>query len=259
MKGLEKTLRDIRATGKKALVPYFVAGATPDWVRHVEAAAHAGADAIEIGIPFSDPMMDGVVIQEASLRALAAGTTIDSMCADLANVATSVPLVAMTYFNILLHYGLERVAGEFRATGITGAIVPDLAVEESRDWRDAADACDVATIFLVAPSTPPQRIALVTGVSEGFCYASARMAVTGGASDDGDAQRVVDAVRKYSDIPTYVGIGISSPEQAVVAASASDGVIVGSALVRVILDGGGAREVEDFVGSFRRALDEIAS
>lgn len=128
MKSLEKSLRELRASGRKAFVPYFVAGATPDWVRHVEAAAHAGADVIEIGVPFSDPMMDGVVIQEASLRALAAGTTIDSVCSDLADISTSVPLVVMTYYNLLLHYGLERVAGKLHESGISGAIIPDLAV-----------------------------------------------------------------------------------------------------------------------------------
>jgi len=259
MKSLEKELRELRATGRKAFVPYFVAGATPDWVRHVEAAALAGADAIEIGVPFSDPMMDGVVIQEASLRALAAGTTIDSICKDLEELATTVPLVAMTYYNVLLHYGLERVAGKLHESGVTGAIVPDLAVEESSAWRDAADVADVATVFLVAPSTPPSRIALVTGVTEGFCYASARMAVTGRADDDGAAARVVHDVREVSDIPTYVGIGISSPEQASAAAHVSDGVIVGSALVRLILDGAGAAQIEEFVASFRHALDHVAS
>ena len=259
MKSLEKSLRELRASGRKAFVPYFVAGATPDWVRHVEAAAHAGADVIEIGVPFSDPMMDGVVIQEASLRALAAGTTIDSVCSDLADISTSVPLVVMTYYNLLLHYGLERVAGKLHESGISGAIIPDLAVEESKSWRDAADASDVATVFLVAPSTPSQRVALVTEVTQGFCYASARMAVTGRADDMGAAARVVQSVREVSDIPTYVGIGISTPDQARAAAATSDGVIVGSALVQKILDGGGAREVEEFVGAFRRALDVDAS
>ncbi|MFZ1061863.1 MAG: tryptophan synthase subunit alpha [Acidimicrobiales bacterium] len=255
MKSLEKTLRDLRATGRKVLVPYFVAGATPDWVRHVEAAVLAGADAVEIGIPFSDPMLDGVVIQEASLRALRAGTTIDSITADLATLSTSVPLIAMTYYNLLLHYGLERVAGTFRSCGINGAIIPDLTVEESGEWRSACLVHDVATIFLVAPSTPLERVELVTGVSEGFCYAASRMAVTGSASDEGDARRVVARVRERSDVPTYVGFGIATPAHARDAASLSDGVIVGSALVRLILDGGGVREIEQYVGSLRESLD----
>ena len=246
MKSLETSLRELRATGRKALVPYFVAGATSDWVRHVEAAVLAGADAVEIGIPFSDPMLDGVVIQNASLRALELGTTIDSIATDLSSIATSVPLIAMTYYNLLYHYGLERVAGKLRECGVVGAIVPDLTVEEAGEWRAAADASDVATIFLVAP---------VTSASEGFCYASSRMAVTGSATDSVDVTRVVKRVRDCSDLPTYVGIGISTPQQARAAVNVSDGVIVGSVLVRVIHEGGGAREIEQFIGSFRNALD----
>jgi tryptophan synthase alpha chain len=161
----------------------------------------------------------------------------------------------MTYYNLLLHYGLERVAGTLRASGISGAILPDLTVEESGPWRSAAETADVATVFLVAPSTPGDRVALVTSVSEGFCYASSRMAVTGSTSDGGDAERVVAMIRERSDLPTYVGIGISTPDQARDAANVSDGVIVGSALVRVVLDGGGPREIEGFIGAMRRAID----
>lgn len=255
MKTLETQLRALRDAGRKALVPYFVAGLTPDWVRHVEAAILAGADAVEIGIPFSDPMMDGVVIQEAALRALNAGTTLDSLCADLASLSTTAPLVAMTYYNIFHHYGLERAAGKLEANGIGGAIVPDLSLEESDEWARACDDHDVATIFLFAPSTDPDRVRQLTGVTQGFAYASARMAVTGQAADIGDARRVVETIRASSDVPAYVGIGIATPELAHNAAAVSDGVIVGSALVKIILDGAGASEVESFIASFRRALD----
>jgi tryptophan synthase alpha chain len=255
VKSLETQLRQLRATGRKALVPYFVAGLTPDWVRHVEAAVHAGADAVEIGIPFSDPMMDGVVIQAAAMRALEAGTTLDSICADLATLSSSVPLIAMTYFNIFHHYGLERSAGKLRASNIIGAIVPDLSLEEAGDWKSACDASDVATVFLVAPSTSEDRVSRIASASEGFIYASARMAVTGRASDAGESDRVVSSIRAVSDLPTYVGIGITTPDQAREASQESDGVIVGSALVKLLLDGGDAASVESFVGEFRRALD----
>lgn len=254
MKALERTLRDVRAAGRKALVPYFVAGLTPDWVQHVEAAIHAGADAVEVGIPFSDPMIDGVIIQEAAQRALRAGTTVDTICRDVAALAGSVPLVAMTYYNVVHHYGLERTAGKFQASGVLGAIIPDLALEESSDWTRACDDAGVATVFLVAPSTPPARVALLAARSEGFAYAAARMAVTGLSKDPGHAERVVGAIRAVSDIPTLVGIGISTPDQARTAAALSDGVIVGTALVRVILEGGGTPEVEGLVRSFRSAL-----
>jgi tryptophan synthase alpha chain len=255
VKSLETTLRAVRAAGRKALVPYFVGGLTPDWVQHVEAAVHAGADAVEIGIPFSDPMMDGVVIQEAALRSLQAGTTLDSLCRDLVKLSSAVPLVAMTYYNVFHHYGVERASGQLQASGIGGAIVADLALEESGDWTTACDRCDVATVFLFAPSTDRARVARLAGATQGFAYASARMAVTGEAADIGDARRVVQMIRDVSDIPTYVGIGITTPAQANEAAELSDGVIVGSALVRMILNGGGAVEVESFIREFRRSLD----
>jgi tryptophan synthase alpha chain len=255
VKSLESQLRSVRDSGRKALVPYFVAGLTPDWVHYVEAAVLAGADAIEVGVPFSDPMIDGVVIQEAALRALSAGTTLESLCVDLASISATVPLVAMTYYNIFHHFGLKRSAGQLQASGISGAIVPDLSLEEAGPWRAACDEHDIATIFLVAPSTPPERVALITSAGEGFVYAQARMAVTGQAADIGDARRVVQSVRDVSDVPTYVGIGIATPEQARDAARESDGVIVGSALVRQILDGASVHEVEAFITSFRRALD----
>jgi tryptophan synthase alpha chain len=255
VKTLEVKLRAIRDSGRKALVPYFVAGLTPDWVRHVEAAVQGGADAVEIGIPFSDPMLDGVVIQEAAQRALEAGTTIDSLCSDLSGLSADVPLVAMTYFNMFHHYGLARAAGKLRESGISGTIVPDLSLEEADEWKAACDSSDVATIFLVAPSTSDKRVVRVAKASEGFVYASARMAVTGEAGDIGQAQRVVASLRATSDIPTYVGIGLSTPQLARDAADVSDGAIVGSALVRLILDGGDAADVESFIASFRNALD----
>ena len=234
-------------------------GASPDWVRHVEAAVHAGVDVVEIGVPFSDPMIDGVVIQEAGLRALRAGTTFDSICTDLADRQFSVPMVAMTYFNVFHHYGIERAAGKLHASGFEGVIVPDLALEEADEWRVACEANDVATIFLVAPSTPESRVQRVAAASQGFAYAAARMAVTGRASGAGDSDRVVAAIRSVSTIPTYVGIGVTTPEQARDAARRSDGVIVGSALVQLLLEGAEPSEVEAFVASFRTAIDDTAS
>ena len=259
MSTLERRLRDLRDTGRKALVAYFMGGASPDWVRHVEAAVHAGVDVVEIGVPFSDPMIDGVVIQEAGLRALRAGTTFDSICTDLADRQFSVPMVAMTYFNVFHHYGIERAAGKLHASGFEGVIVPDLALEEADEWRVACEANDVATIFLVAPSTPESRVQRVAAASQGFAYAAARMAVTGRASGAGDSDRVVAAIRSVSTIPTYVGIGVTTPEQARDAARRSDGVVVGSALVQLLLEGAEPSEVEAFVASFRTAIDDTAS
>jgi tryptophan synthase alpha chain len=256
VKSLELQLRALRSTGRKALVPYFMAGVTTDWTQHVAAAVLGGADAVEIGIPFSDPMMDGVVIQEAAERSLAAGTTIDSICAELTGAAIGAPLIAMTYFNLFHHYGLRRVAGRLSESGVVGAIVPDLTLEESDEWREVCEETDIATIFLVAPSTTTDRFAYLARATQGFCYASARMAVTGRAAGEGDAIRVVEAVRATSDVPTYVGIGITTPNQAAQAARHSDGVIVGSALVDTILKGASPADTEMFIRSFRHAIDE---
>jgi tryptophan synthase alpha chain len=252
---LEVRLRALRDSGRKALVTYLVAGATPDWTRHVEAAALGGADAIEIGIPFSDPMMDGVVIQQAALRALTRGTTPESIYQELAALEIEIPLIAMTYYNVFLHYGLNRAAGRLHEVGVSGAIVPDLPLEESGEWCKACDDTDVASIYLVAPSTPTSRAHEIAQQTQGFAYATARMAVTGAASDEGDASRVVATLREGSDVPIYVGIGITTPDQACATASYSDGVIVGSALVKRILDGATTSDVERFVATFRAAID----
>ncbi len=256
MKSLETQLRTLRASGRKALVPYFVAGLTPDWLHYVDAAIHGGADVIEIGIPFSDPMMDGVVIQEAAMRSLARGTTLDSACSDLRSLTSSVPLVAMTYYNIIHHYGLLKAAGALRAAHVTGAIIPDLTLEESGEWVHCCASDDVANIFLTAPSTDEDRVAKIANVCEGFSYASARMAVTGKSTDEGDAHRVVDTIRAATDIPIYVGIGITTPGQAQEVSSYADGVIVGSALVQQILSGATPQDIEATIRSFRQALDQ---
>jgi tryptophan synthase alpha chain len=255
MKSLERELRAVRDGGRKLLVPYFMGGLTSDWTEHVEAAVLAGADAVEIGVPFSDPMMDGPGIQEADLRALALGTTLDSVCEDLSRLDAAVPLIAMTYYNIVLHYGLERSAGKLATSGLSGAIIPDLALEETAQWIKACDGADVATVLLFAPSTPPDRVDRLAATTQGFAYASARMAVTGKSVGGGDGRRVVESIRRTSDVPALIGIGIATPDQARDAARVSDGVIVGSALVQVVLDGGGASDIEAFVRGFREAID----
>ena len=230
-------------------------GVSEHWTEHVEAAVLAGADAVEIGIPFSDPMMDGPVIQEAALRALSRGTTLDSLCDDLVRLDARVPLIAMTYYNVVLHYGLERCAGKLSSSGISGAIIPDLALEETAPWTKACGDADVATVLLIAPSTPPERVDRLAAATQGFAYASARMAVTGRSDGGGDGERVVRSIRRTSDVPALIGIGIATADQAKQAASVSDGAIVGSALVQLILDGGDASQVEKFIRDFRSAID----
>ena len=258
MTSLDTRLRDLR-TRRKALVPYFIGGLTEDWTTYVSASILAGADVIEVGVPFSDPMMDGPVIQAGALRALGNAATLESICHELSVASLEVPIVLMTYYNVLHHFGLERSAELLAQSGVAGVIVPDLAIEELTPWRDVATAADVASVLMVAPSSPDERVRRIGELSQGFVYAAARMAVTGRAADVGDASRVVGAVRAACDTPAYVGIGITTAEHAREAATIGDGVIVGSALVQRILDGASAQELEGAISTFRRALDQASS
>ena len=253
---LESALRARRDAGHKLLIPYVTAGLDDEWLLVVEALAGAGADAIEIGIPFSDPMIDGSVIQESSLRALGRGTTPEGVLADLSRIAVGVPLVVMTYYNLVYRAGHARIAGSMHGSGVSGAIIPDLPLEEVAGWADAADTEDVATVLLVAPSTPDERIGAVCGRSRGFVYAVGRMGVTGEQAVLADsARQVARRIQDHTDLPVCVGIGVSTPEQAATVCEVADGVVVGSALVRRLLEGGGPEGAAEFVGSLRTAID----
>jgi tryptophan synthase alpha chain len=253
---LESTLRANRDAGRKLLVPYVTGGLSDDWGDVVRALAAAGADAIEIGIPFSDPVMDGPTIQEASARALARGTTPTSVFQDLAGVDAGVPLAAMTYYNLVHHAGEARFAGALAAAGIDGAIIPDLPLEESAGWEAATAAAGVENVMLVAPVTPDERLPRICGRSRGFVYAVSRMGITGERTDLASSAGVLGKrIKAVTDRPVLIGVGISTPEQAVEASVEADGVIVGSALVRLLLDGGGPDDAAAFVATMRAALD----
>jgi tryptophan synthase alpha chain len=253
---LETSLTAARDAGRKLLVPYVTGGMDDEWLLTVEALAGAGADAIEVGIPFSDPMIDGPTIQEASLRALERGTTPDGILADLSRVDVGVPIVAMTYYNLIYRAGHARMAGLMAESGVTGAIIPDLPLEELGPWAAAADEAGVATVLLVAPSTPADRIEAVSERSRGFVYAVGRMGVTGEQKTlAGSARQVAERVTGATDLPVCVGIGVSTPEQAAEVCQVADGVVVGSALVRRLLEGAGPDGAAEFVASLRHALD----
>ena len=253
---LESALRARRDAGHKLLVPYLTGGMDDQWLITLEALAGSGADAIEVGIPFSDPMIDGATIQEASLRALARGTTPDGILADLSRIDVGVPIVVMTYYNLIYRAGHERIAGMMAESRVSGAIIPDLPLEELDPWAEAADGAGVATILLVAPSTPHERIAALCGRSRGFVYAVGRMGVTGEQALLADsARQVAGRVTAVTDLPVCVGIGVSTPEQAAAVCEVADGVVVGSALVRRLLEGEGPEGAAAFVSSLRRALD----
>jgi tryptophan synthase alpha chain len=253
---LESHLRARREAGCKLLVPYVTGGLGSGWLDVVRAIAAAGADAIEIGIPFSDPVMDGLTIQEASRRALDLGATPSGVISDAAQLEIGVPLVAMTYTNPVGHMGYRRFAAALRDAGIAAAILPDLPLDELDGWADAADAHDVETVLLAAPTTPDDRLVAICERSRGFVYGVSLMGVTGQraslASQAGEMGRRLKAV---TDKPVLLGIGISNAEQAVEAAQFGDGVIIGSALMARLLNGGGPDAAHEFVSELRAALD----
>jgi len=253
---LEATLVAHRDAGRKLLVPYVMGGMDDEWLLTVEALAGAGADAIEVGIPFSDPMIDGPTIQEAALRALERGTTPDGVLADLSRIGAGVPLVVMTYYNLVLRAGHARMAGLMAESGVSGAIVPDLPLEELDPWSEAADPAGLATVLLVAPSTPTGRIQAICERSHGFVYAVGRMGVTGEQAELADsARQAAGRITGLTRLPVCVGIGVSTPEQATEVCRVADGVVVGSALVRRLLEGSGPDGAAAFVASIRRAID----
>ena len=254
---LEQELRAKRERGRKLLIPYLMGGMTDDWVETLGAVVAAGADAVEVGIPFSDPMIDGPVIQEAALRALGRGVVPDQVLDDLSRADdVAVPVAVMTYYNLVFRAGHRRMARSMAAAGVTGAILPDLPVEEIGPWAAEADVAGVDTVLLVAPSSPPDRVERICSRARGFVYAVSRMGVTGERGDIGsDVEKVVGRIRQCTDMPVCVGIGVSTPAQAAEMCAVADGVAVGSALVRRLLEGGGPDRAAAFVRSLRDAID----
>jgi tryptophan synthase alpha chain len=253
--GVEAHLRDRRDGGAKLLVPY-VTGGLPGWLDHLRAMVDNGADAVEIGIPFSDPVMDGPTIQEASLQALGAGATPASILDAVRDLDVPVPLVAMTYYNVVARAGHRRFARMLVEAGVRGAIVPDLPLEELPDWERAAEVTGVETILLAAPVTPDDRLAELCARSRGFLYGVNLMGVTGERQDLAASGGVLaKRLKATTDLPVIMGFGISGPQQAVEAAAEADGVVVASALMRIALDGGGPAQVGDAVAAVRHALD----
>jgi tryptophan synthase alpha chain len=253
---LEKHLRARREEGRKLLVPYVTGGLGREWCDVVRAVIDAGADAVEVGIPFSDPIMDGRTIQEASQRALDLGATPAGVIDAMGTLDAGVPLVVMTYYNLVARYGHERCAQHMNAAGVDGAIVPDLPLDELDGWGDAAAAAGVETVLLAAPTTPDDRLVAICDRSQGFVYGVSLMGVTGERTElAAQAEQMGRRCKAVTDKPVLLGVGISTPEQAAQAAASADGVIVGSALVRRLLDGGGPDEAGEFVASLRDALD----
>jgi len=254
---IETALRAKRGAGRKLLVPYVVGGLHDDWLDVVRAVAEAGADAVEVGIPFSDPMIDGPVIQQASVEALAAGATPETVVRGLATVTADlpVPVVIMTYANVVLHPGAEGFAARLADAGVGGVILPDLPVDELDDWAPAAAKVGLETVLLAAPTTPDDRLAVICERSEGWIYGVSTLGATGERATLAATAATVGArLKACTDKPVLLGVGVSTPPQAAEAAAAADGVIVGSALVRRVLKGAGPKGAARFVAGLRSAL-----
>ncbi|HEV2757097.1 MAG TPA: tryptophan synthase subunit alpha [Actinomycetota bacterium] len=249
---LDALIRD----GRKLLVPYLMAG-IPDRASFPDAlaAVSESADAVELGLPFSDPLMDGPVIAEAAQRALRGGLgPVDALEAAGPGDGGP-PRVAMTYYNPIHRTGEREFCERAAAAGIAGLIVPDLPVEESEPLRGAAAAAGLAWIPLVAPTSPPDRVAAITATATGFVYAVSTLGVTGTREQLSErAARVVAACREATDAPVLVGIGVSSPAHAVEAAATADGVVIGTAVVRLVLEEG-AGSARAFLADVRAALN----
>lgn len=257
MTALETVFTACREEGRAALICYLPAG-FPDNQTSREAMVamvDAGADIVEVGVPYTDPLMDGPVIQDAADRALEAGFRVRDLLGNVEAVAGAggVPVV-MSYWNPILRYGPERFAADLAGAGGAGLITPDLIPDEAGQWMSAAQTHALAPIFLVAPSSTDARLAMTTAACRGFVYAASTMGVTGArTSVGGGARELVERTRRTTDLPICVGLGVSTGDQAAEVASFADGVIVGSALVRTLSEGAGTD-----LGPLRALTAELA-
>jgi tryptophan synthase alpha chain len=259
---LSRRLADVfaeaRSENRAALIGYLPAG-FPDrdtCVDLISTMVESGVDAIEVGLPYSDPLMDGAVIQEAVERALIGGTTTDVVLDTVRRVVEAGAVaVVMSYWNPIERYGVQRFAANLATAGGVGVITPDLTPEEAGPWIEATDAHGIDRIFLVAPSSSDARISTVVSSTSGFVYAASTMGVTGArASVSTGAGDLVARTRARTDLPIAVGLGVSTGEQAAEVAKYADGVIVGSAFIRRVLDASGPEEARASVAALAREM-----
>jgi tryptophan synthase alpha chain len=256
---VDEALGRVRGSGRPILVTYVTGGIRDDWTELLTAMIEAGADAVEIGLPFSDPMLDGPVIQQASATAIARGATTSGILARLSQVAAGqVPLIAMTYANHAYRRGLGCYCRELADAGISGTIIPDLPLGEAGPYLDTAASAGLDATLMITPATPEKQIRLITGRSRGFLYVMSVMATTGpaGGRDDASGWAVADRARQQGPRPVLIGFGIDTPGRAAAAAGHADGVVVASALMRLVLDGATPADVAQAVAGLRTAIDQ---
>ena len=254
MGDLEQALRSRREAGGASFVPYLTGGFPGVDAALLRAVAEAGADAIEVGVPHSDPVMDGGVIQQASSAALGAGATPAGVMATVREAALDIPVALMTYVNPVLRRGVDVFLDEATQAGVAGMIVPDLPVDEAEAFDAACAHRDIDAVLLAAPGAAPARLAEIGRRARGFVYCVATYGVTGARSELGTtAQQLVEALRPHTDLPLLVGVGIGTPAQALEASAFADGVIVGSALMSRMVDGD-PQGMLDLVRGFRDGL-----
>jgi tryptophan synthase alpha chain len=255
MTRIEKKFQELKAANRKAFIPYITAG-DPNLKTTVDlilALDQAGADIIELGVPFSDPIADGPVIQRATERALISGTSLGDILRMGAEIRkkSQIPLLLFSYYNPLLRYGLENLARDAAAGGFDGILATDLTVEESGPFVDTMKKAGLNTVFLVAPTSSPERIRRIASMSTGFLYAVSRTGVTGESQElAADLRDFLKTLRTHTDVPIAVGFGISHPEHVKAVWQEADGAVVGSAMVRTIEENAGFIDVADRVARF---------
>jgi tryptophan synthase alpha chain len=251
---LETALRGKRSDGRKLLVPY-ITGGLAGWQQAVRAVAAAGADAIEIGLPFSDPVMDGPVIQLASQMALEGGATPISILDEARDLDVGIPLAVMTYYNTIHHAGHERFAHQLLSAGVVAALVPDLPLEESGPWCAAADAAGVETVMFAAPTAPDDRLPQIAARARGFLYSVGLLGVTGERHElASTAASLAKRLKAITDVPVLIGVGVSNAAQAREAVEVADGVIMGASVIRRLIDDG-PDAAGEYIAQVRAAID----
>ncbi|SMC75445.1 tryptophan synthase subunit alpha [Sporomusa malonica] len=260
MISIEKKLLSLKAEGRKGLIMYLTAG-YPDYnttLQAVKAVEAAGADLVELGLPFSDPMADGPIIQQAATQALAAGATVGKALelVTMLKQETTIPLAIMTYYNIVLQYGLKKFADSFAKAGISGLIIPDLPMEEAAIIEPACRQAGIDLIRFIAPTTTPDRLTTICSQASGFLYCISSTGVTGVRQIDYDQLApLMTTVRQETQLPLAIGFGIGSPAAACQAAQHADAVIVGSAVMERLMNDG-VEAVREFTSTIRLALDK---